>query len=181
MRRDPSASEILTLEWRNVHLEPANGAKFGYIHVPGGKSKYARRNVPLTDHARGMLVERARNMPSPYVFPSETDEPYRVQSIDHLHADVRGKPHLPADFVVYSFRHTDGTRSGEAGADAFTIMRLMGHSSVTVSQRYVHPTPEALERAVDRRQVLNKQATQGWLEGSKTPAVPEIPIVQPKQ
>jgi integrase len=34
---------------------------------------------------------------------------------------------------------------GEAGADAFTIMRLMGHSTVTVSQRYVHPTPETQE------------------------------------
>jgi hypothetical protein len=28
-----------------------------------------------------------------------------------------------------------GTRLGESGADAFTIMRLMGHSTVTVSQR----------------------------------------------
>ena len=42
------------------------------------------------------------------------------------------------------------TRLGEAGADAFTIMRIAGHSSVTVSQRYVHPSPEALERAFER-------------------------------
>jgi hypothetical protein len=26
-------------------------------------------------------------------------------------------------------------------------MRIMGHSSVTVSQRYVHPTPETMETA----------------------------------
>ena len=43
----------------------------------------------------------------------------------------------------------------EAGVDAFTIMRLMGHSSVTVSQRYVHPTPEGLERALDKLQIMN--------------------------
>ena len=42
------------------------------------------------------------------------------------------------------------TRLGEAGADAFTIMRIAGHSSVTVSQRYVHPTPEGMERAFER-------------------------------
>jgi hypothetical protein len=47
------------------------------------------------------------------------------------------------------------TRIGEAGADAFTIMRIAGHSSVTVSQRYVHPTPEGMERAFDRLQKLN--------------------------
>jgi integrase len=55
---------------------------------------------------------------------------------------------MPADFVLHSFRHTFGTRLGETGADAFTIMRLMGHSTVTVSLRYVHPSPEAMENAV---------------------------------
>jgi len=47
------------------------------------------------------------------------------------------------------------TRLGEAGNDAFTIMRIAGHSSVTVSQRYVHPTPESLEKAFDRLEALN--------------------------
>ena len=45
------------------------------------------------------------------------------------------------------------TRLGEAGADAF--MRIAGHSSVTVSQRYVHPTPEGMERAFERLEELN--------------------------
>lgn len=52
------------------------------------------------------------------------------------------------------------TRLGEAGADAFTIMKIAGHSSVTVSQRYVHPTPEAVERAFQRLETLNTQARQ---------------------
>ena len=160
-------SELLNLEWKNVRLDPANGARFGYIHVPGGKSKYARRNVPLTDRARAMLLERSQNMTSPFIFPSQTGRPYRVQSIDHLHAKVRDLLRLPADSVVYSFRHTYGTRLGEAGADAFTIMRLMGHSSVTVSQRYVHPTPATLERAVDGLQALNARAAESLLGGQK--------------
>ena len=58
------------------------------------------------------------------------------------------------EFVLHSCRHTMLTRIGEAGADAFTIMKLAGHSSVTVSQRYVHPTPEAVERAFDRLEAL---------------------------
>jgi len=47
------------------------------------------------------------------------------------------------------------TRLGEAGADAFTIMKIAGHSSVTVSQRCVHPTPVGLERAFERLESLN--------------------------
>ena len=42
------------------------------------------------------------------------------------------------------------------GADAFTIMKLMGHSTVTVSQRYVHPSPEAMESAVTRMEAYNR-------------------------
>jgi site-specific recombinase XerD len=59
--------------------------------------------------------------------------------------------------VLHSLRHTFGSRLGESGADAFTIMRLMGHSTVTVSQRYVHPSPEAVELAYERLTVLNLQ------------------------
>lgn len=95
---------------------------------------------------------------SRYVFPSETGRPYRVQSVDHLQKRVREALGMPADFVIYSLRHSYGTRLGEAGADAFTIMRLMGHSGVTVSQRYVHPSPEAMQRAVERLQALNGRA-----------------------
>jgi hypothetical protein len=47
------------------------------------------------------------------------------------------------------------TRLGEAGADAFSIMKIAGHGSVTVSQRYVHPTPEGMDRAFDRLESLN--------------------------
>ena len=40
----------------------------------------------------------------------------------------------------------DPARLGEAGVEAFTIMPIAGHSSITVSQRYLHPTPAAVER-----------------------------------
>jgi integrase len=148
-------SEALKLEWRNVHLEPAPGAKYGYIHIERGKSKNARRNVPITDRLARMLLHRSLESKSVYVFPSETGRPYCVTSVDHDHAEVRAELGMSAEFVIYSLRHTYGTRLGEAGADAFAIMRLMGHSSITVSQRYVHPSPEALERAVERLQEMN--------------------------
>ena len=32
-------------------------------------------------------------------------------------------------------------------------MRITGHSSITVSQRYVHPSPEAVEKAFERLQL----------------------------
>jgi site-specific recombinase XerD len=75
-----------------------------------------------------------------------------------LHQKVRTSTRLPRDFVIHSLRHTMLTRLGESGVDAFTIMRVAGHSSITVSQRYVHPSPEAVERAFQRLQGLNGDA-----------------------
>ena len=69
------------------------------------------------------------------------------------------------------------TRLGEAGVDAFTIMRIAGHSSITVSQPYVHPSSEAMERAIEKLEVLNSGEKRGvGTESGTTAIVPEMEI-----
>jgi len=160
--------EALALEWPSIHTEPVGSAKFGYLHVRDGKSARARRNVPLTDRARAVLLTRRAQSTSFRVFTGPEGGALLVSSLDHAHKRLRVHLKLPAEFVLHSLRHTYGTRLGEASTDAFTIMRLMGHSSVTVSERYVHPTPEAQERAVERLEALNRNARQAVAE--KRPA-----------
>jgi integrase len=84
-----------------------------------------------------------------YVFVMDTDhtKPVSISALNHAHERVRELMGLPADFVLHSLRHTFGTRLGESNTDCFTIQRLMGHSSIAVTQRYLHPTPETMENA----------------------------------
>jgi integrase len=149
--------EAVSLNWANVHLQPAIHARLGFISIRSGKSKNARRNLSLTQRACELLRGRKALAVSEWVFPGEGegDGPFLVSSLDHQHEIVRDALKLQKDFVIHSCRHSMLTRLGEAGADAFTIMRIAGHSSVTVSQRYVHPTPESLEKAFDRLEALN--------------------------
>jgi hypothetical protein len=95
------------------------------------------------------------------------------RSLDHQHEEVRDDTlKWSKEFVLHSLRHTMLTRLGEAGADAFTIMKIAGHSSVTVSQRYVHPTPKGMERAFERLQELNAtKAEEARGEEAKVEAV----------
>jgi len=88
------------------------------------------------------------------------ENPYLVTSLDHLHKKLREDLQLPKDFVIHSLRHTFLTRFGETGADAFTIKKVAGHSSVTISERYIHPTPEGQERAFERLANLNQTAVE---------------------
>jgi len=90
-----------------------------------------------------------------YVFHRADGSPWPNSHLGRQHARVRALLKMPSDFVLHSPRHTFGTRLGESGADAFTIMRLMGHSTVTISQRYVYPSPEALELAYERMTAMN--------------------------
>lgn len=152
------AGELVALEKADVHLETTNGAKFGYLRVRSGKSKNATRAVSLTGRVSAMLKARMTSNDSPWLFPGAgkaTDSAFLSTSLDHQHSTVRTALGLPKDFVLHSLRHTFLTRLGEAGVNAFTIMRIAGHSSVTVSQKYVHPSTEAMERAFERLETLN--------------------------
>lgn len=174
--------EALALECRDVHLEPVGDAEFGYLRVRDGKSRFARRNIPLTSRVRAMLAGRVSQVDSALIFPNPDGKPYLVTSLDHQHGTARSGHRVPKDFVIHSLRHTYGTRLGESGADAFTIMRLMGHSSVTVSQRYVHPTPKALESAVQKLEAFNQKAAGKLLEAEKRrlPATVSATVLEPE-
>ena len=149
--------EALSLEWPQVHLEPAKGAKFGHLTVLSGKAKNRKsRNVPLSERAIAVLNRWGPN-PTGFVFARADGTLLPDSHLDQQHARIRKLLKMPIDFVLHSLRHTFGTRLGESGADVFTIMRLMGHSTVTVSQRYVHPSPEAVELAFERLTAMNRE------------------------
>lgn len=161
--------EALCLRWTDVHLDPAPKAKYGYIRIWEGKSKYAKRNLSLTGRVAAMFDHRSERGRDGYVFAEGKEKPILGTSLNHQHQKVRKLLKLPKDFVIHSFRHTMLTRLGESGADAFTIMRIAGHSSITVSQKYVHPTPESLERAFQRLEAM--QLEKG---GTKVGTVVEV-------
>lgn len=161
------AGEALSLEWENVHFDPLKGAKLGFVHVGKGKSKNAKRNLSITNRVRQMLEERFKDHKTEWVFPAPDGTPMLVSSLDHLHNEVRETLKLNPEFVIHSLRHTFLTRLGESGADAFTIMKLAGHSSITMAQRYVHPTPEAMERAMERLDSMNQEALEGLKDAPK--------------
>ena len=143
--------EALNLKWSDVVLEPGAGKKLGYVQIRKGKGKNAKRSVSLTERANRILSERKQNAVNDLVFPGDSlKKPFRVDSLGHQHKRVREALDLPEEFVPHSLRHTALTRLGEAGADAFTIMKIAGHSSITVSQRYVHPSNDAMEAAFQK-------------------------------
>jgi integrase len=157
-------SEACNLTWDTVSLEPKQGAERGWVFVAKGKTKNATRYIPLTVRAAGVLSEcRKIAKPStPFVFTAYDGRRRMGRNwVSQQFTAMRDTMGLPWDAVLHSTRHTFCTRLGEAGADAFTIQRLAGHSSIVISQRYVHPTPARLEQAIGMLESSTKASTIG--------------------
>jgi integrase len=143
-------SEACALTWEHVGLEPKSGATLGWVYIPKGKSKYAKRHVPLTTRARDILEKIKQKSKSPFVFPAKKGGRLSRHWASEQFRTMRDAMELSDDCVIHSTRHTFCTRLGESGVGAFEIQRLAGHSSIVISQKYVHPTPALLESAIGK-------------------------------
>jgi len=137
--------EYLALRKERIRLSSAPGAPLGYVEVRAFhdplKSHYSNRDVPLTSRARSTLERVSKDSYTETLFPIPKS------TLQHQMQRTCRKLGLEG-LSLHSFRHTFGTRLGEAGASAHVVKQLMGHSSITVSQRYVHKLTESVERAM---------------------------------
>jgi integrase len=140
-------SEVFALRWSHVFF---NEDGTGLIHVMEGKSKAAQRMLPMTLRVYKLLRGRYELCGRPsegWIFPSSS-------KCGHFNGDAAKDQHKKAladsdvkAFVPYTLRHTALTNLGErAGGDVFVLARIAGHSSITVTQRYIHPQAEAINR-----------------------------------
>jgi len=51
---------------------------------------------------------------------------------------------------LHDLRHTAASKMIEAGVDLVTVSKILGHSSIQMTMRYAHPSPENMRRAVER-------------------------------
>ena len=139
--------EAYALRWENLNW---NNGKNGTIFVASGKTPAARRVVPMSPRLRFVLEHRWEQAKSPaegWVWPAPTKSKHFEQSTlkKRHHKAIKDSKVRP--FVIYSARHTFLTRLGESGCDAWTLARIAGHSNISISTRYVHPSETAVAKA----------------------------------
>jgi len=127
--------------------------RHGTLLVTHGKTAAARRVLPMTPRVRNILEARWEAAGKPaegWVWSAPTRYGHVVSSsLKKQHRKALRLSGLRS-FVLYSLRHTFLTRLGESGCYAWTLARIAGHSSITMSSRYVHPSEDAVLSAMSR-------------------------------
>jgi len=142
--------ECFGLRWEDINLSVE---RYGTLRINSGKTKAARRIIPLTDRVQAVLrqIWQASGRPDEgWVWPAPTKQGHvwhdsiRVQHKNAL-KESKVRP-----FVIYALRHTFLTRLGERGCNVWTLARIAGHSSIKMSERYVHPSNDAVLAVMSR-------------------------------
>jgi len=74
----------------------------------------------------------------------------------------------------HDLRHTFASRLVESGVDVETVRELLGHHSITVTQRYTHSTDERKRKAVE---LLTRKAEEKGQAGDNMVTVDEREIL----
>lgn len=127
-------AELAQLRWEDID----EGRRLVTI---GGRESFRTKNgkrriLPLTDAARDVLLQASS--PSPHVITSSSGEAVSPLYLSRRFKDACRLAGLPEYLTFHCLRHTACSRMANSGAPLEAVRRIMGHSSVRVTERYIH-------------------------------------------
>jgi integrase len=139
-------NELLGLEWSRVNLQD----NLIYLETHHTKTRQ-RRAIPLNREARSALINRARfraeQCPdSNWVFCDQNGQ--RIANVRRSFETACRRINLE-DFTIHDLRHTCAAWLVSAGVALAEIRDLLGHASITMTERYAHLAPENIRAAVE--------------------------------
>ena len=151
-------SEITGLTWDRVNM------KEGFIDLGPGDTKTSEpRRIYFNDALRELFAERGKvrriNHQSVFTYRGKP-----IASIRHSFLDACKKAGI-RDFRVHDLRHTFNTNMRKAGVDRSVIMKITGHKTTVMFERYNTVDSEDARCAMNRFEgYLKNEITSGLLQ-----------------
>jgi len=163
--REPSRSVMLLLPRTGLRISEVCGLLVGdvrrrdgraYLDFRGKGDKH--RVVPLGEIGLVLVeaaVARATRRPGGTpdaerpLFTARAGRPVSPSTVRDAMARLREKDPALAGVTPHVLRHTYATRALAGGVGVPRLQALLGHESITTTQRYLHPSVDDLADAVD--------------------------------
>ena len=128
-------SEALGLRWKDIDLEER------VLTVRAGKGDKARF-IPINNTAAAALGRRRRDVGHVFTWQGKPILDIKMSWTRTLRrAGIHG-------LTFHNLRDTFATRAVHRGVNLVTLRDLLGHSTIEMTVKYAHPTPEANRKAV---------------------------------
>ena len=133
-------SEILTLKWEYIDFDHA------CIRFPD--SKTGAKIIPINSSAMRLLNRISRTDKNPYVVPGKKLGHHLV-NLEKPWRRIRKKAGLSA-IRLHDLRHTFGSMLAAQGHQMPMIAKLLGHSQLQTTARYIHLAPDPVKDATNK-------------------------------
>ncbi len=147
------------MRWENVDWDGA------FYFNPKGKTRKARRHVPLSERVIGLLrtirqaqsreqsASRESQPREGWVFPSKKAPSGHIElsGLEHGFRKLARALGIPDELKLYCARHTFGTVAMAETRDPGLVREVMGHESLSTTMGYLHPETAAIKAVIDRR------------------------------
>jgi len=141
-------SELVGLTLNSINLESSNA----FIKVRGKGDK--QRTIPLNDNVAATLrkyIEKRPEVETNSLYISRLGKGLCTRSVYHLIKRYLKEAGIKKEQVgVHSLRHTFSASLLSQGVNLFSIQKLLGHSKLETTSRYLHINDADLRDAVDR-------------------------------
>ncbi|MBC7741922.1 MAG: tyrosine-type recombinase/integrase [Bdellovibrionaceae bacterium] len=137
-------SEASNLEWKNVQVSERRLL----IKGKGGKERFSILPAFCFDHLQKISLSKTT-----FVFG---DEPLNTRTGYEMIRDLGKKAALMNPLHPHALRHSFATHLLASGANLRTLQTLLGHDSLTATEKYTHLSVDHLARLIDQTHPLVK-------------------------
>ncbi|MBF0320878.1 MAG: site-specific integrase [Nitrospirae bacterium] len=108
--------------------------------------------VPIHPEMVDFFIERCNNHPEAFIFINHrTGGHYASRSFLRIWERARAKGGLPESLRLYdATRHSVGSQLANQNVSSFIISKILGHSSVKMTERYMHENIDGLRSGIDK-------------------------------
>ena len=144
------AGELVNLKRESVDPKDGTirvlmGAKGSERSTKGGETRVVHAGQLHPECLQMLRTHLATPSSSPYLFPGVGGAVRDANGMNRIMRRIMAKLHWNDNVddarnivVWHTLRHTFATRMLEAGVDIYVLKELMGHSSVTTTEIYLH-------------------------------------------
>lgn len=125
-------------------------------HGKGNRDRGVPLPATLLDELRGYWRD---HRPADWLFPGPSARPLNVSTLQRAFQKARHAAGIRPAATIHTLRHCYATHLLEAGTDLPTLQRLLGHSHLSTTLRYLHLRADRLAHIRSPLELLSQSGT----------------------